>query len=90
VDFGTLSVGVSIVDSSRGLLGSALSEYPLHQRRDDPDYSTQSHDDHMHALVEATHQALATSNIPGENARPGHPEAAMGSMSEIVLRQLSS
>jgi len=66
VDFGTLSVRVSIVDSSRGLLGSAFSEYPLHQRRDDPDYSTQSHDDHMHALVEATHQALATSNIPGE------------------------
>ena len=66
VDFGTLSVRVSIVDSRLGLLGSALSEYPLHQKRDDPDYSTQSHDDHMRALVEATHQALHAANISGE------------------------
>jgi L-ribulokinase len=66
VDFGTLSVRVSIVDSRLGLLGSALSEYPLHQKRDDPDYSTQSHDDHMRALVEATPQALNAANISGE------------------------
>lgn len=66
VDFGTLSVRVSIVDSRLGLLCSALSEYPLHQKRDDPDYSTQSHDDHMRALVEATHRALNAANISGE------------------------
>lgn len=66
VDFGTLSVRVSIVDSRLGLLGSALSEYPLHQKRDDPDYSTQSHDDHMRALVEATPKALNVANISGE------------------------
>ena len=66
VDFGTLSVRVSIVYSRLGLLGSALSEYPLHQKRDDPDYSTQSHDDHMRALDEATPRALDAANISGE------------------------
>jgi L-ribulokinase len=66
VDFGTLNVRVSIVDSRRGLLGSASSEYPLHQKREDPDYCTQSHDDHMRALVKATHEALDAANISGE------------------------
>jgi len=33
VDFGTLSVRVSIVDSELGMLGSAISEYPLHRTR---------------------------------------------------------
>jgi len=36
VDFGTLSLRVSLVDSERGLLESAVAEYPLHRRRDDP------------------------------------------------------
>src|SRR5229473_1000006 len=53
VDFGTLSVRVSIVDSERGVLSSAVSEYPLHRKRDDPEYATQSHQDHMQALVSA-------------------------------------
>jgi len=53
VDFGTLSVRVSIVDSERGLLASALAEYPLHRKREDPEYATQSHEDHMHALAES-------------------------------------
>ena len=47
VDFGTLSVRVSLVDSERGLLESAIAEYPLHRKREDPEYATQSHDDHM-------------------------------------------
>ena len=34
VDFGTLSVRVSIMDSERGRLGTALAEYPLHRRRE--------------------------------------------------------
>jgi L-ribulokinase len=66
VDFGTLSVRVSIVDSRLGVLGSAHAEYPLIQSKDDPDYSAQSHDDHMRALVEATRQALKLSKISGE------------------------
>jgi len=51
VDFGTLSVRVSLVDSDRGLIGSALAEYPLHRKREDADYATQSHEDHMRALA---------------------------------------
>ena len=66
VDFGTLSVRVSMIDSERGLLGSAHSEYPLHQKKNDPDFYTQSDDDHMRALVDATHQALAAANVSGE------------------------
>ena len=66
VDFGTLSVRVSLVDSERGLIGSAISEYPLHRKREDPDYATQSPDDQMRALVSATLQAVQEAGIPGE------------------------
>jgi len=34
VDFGTLSVRVSIVDSDSGLLASATADYPLHRKRE--------------------------------------------------------
>lgn len=66
VDFGTLSARVSIVDSERGLLASAVSEYPLHRKREDPDYATQSHDDHMAALAAATRQAVKEAGIGGD------------------------
>jgi L-ribulokinase len=66
VDFGTLSVRVSIVDSERGLLASAVSEYPLHRKREDPDFATQSHEDHMRALAEATRQAVRSAGIAGD------------------------
>jgi L-ribulokinase len=66
VDFGTLSVRVSIVDSERGLLESAIAEYPLHRKREDPEYATQSHDDHMRALASAMREALRKSGIPGD------------------------
>ncbi|MGD0497409.1 MAG: ribulokinase [Bryobacteraceae bacterium] len=66
VDYGTLSVRVSIVDSERGRLGSGAAELPLHRRRDDPDYATQSHADHMRALVEAVARALASAGVAGE------------------------
>ncbi len=66
VDFGTLSVRVSIVDSERGVLSSAVSEYPLHRRRDDPEYATQSHQDHMQALVSAMRAALVQARIAGD------------------------
>ena len=58
VDFGTLSVRVSLVDSERGLLASAIAEYPLHRKREDPEYATQSHEDHMRSLTSATGEAL--------------------------------
>jgi L-ribulokinase len=65
VDFGTLNVRVSIVDSGRGLLASAIGEYPLHRRREDPEYATQSHADHMSALITAAHGALQKACVPG-------------------------
>ena len=65
VDFGTLSVRVSIVDSERGILASAVSEIPLHRKREDPDFATQSHADHMRALAEATRQAVKSAGITG-------------------------
>jgi len=66
VDFGTLSVRVTIVDTAEGRLGSGLAEYPLHRKKDDPNYATQSHEDHMRALVEATRNATAAANISGD------------------------
>ena len=66
VDFGTLSVRVSIVDSVRGRLGSAAAEYPLVRKKDDPDHATQSHHEHMRALVEATHKALDQAGVSGQ------------------------
>jgi L-ribulokinase len=66
VDFGTLSVRVSIFDSERGRLGSGVAEYPLHRKREDPDHATQSHSDHMTALADAMKKALAEGSVPGE------------------------
>ena len=66
VDFGTLSVRVSIVDSERGQLASAVAEYPLHRKREDPDYATQSHEDHMRALATATRSAVKAAGISGD------------------------
>ena len=66
VDFGTLNVRVSIVDSERGLLATALAEYPLHRKREDPEYATQSHDDQMSALAKATREAVQKAHISGE------------------------
>jgi len=69
VDFGTLSVRVSIVDSDRGLLASAIAEYPLHRKREDPDFATQSHEDHMRALAEATRSAVKAAGISGDQVQ---------------------
>ena len=66
VDFGTLSVRVSVVDSERGLLASAVSEYPLHRKREDPEYATQSHEDHMRALAAATREAIRNAAVGGD------------------------
>ena len=66
VDFGTLSVRVTLVDTSRGRLGSGVGEYPLHRKKEDPDHATQSHDDHMRALAEATQRALGAAKVNGD------------------------
>src|SRR5579863_304385 len=67
VDFGTLSVRVTVVDTERGRLGSGVAEYPLHRKKDDPDYATQSHGDHMRALAEAMRKATAAAKISGDS-----------------------
>jgi L-ribulokinase len=65
VDFGTLSVRVSLFDSEKGRLGAAIAEYPLHRKKSDPDYATQSHADHMNALAEAMRKALIEAAVDG-------------------------
>ena len=62
-DFGTLSVRVTIVDSEKGRLGFGTGDYPLKRKKEDPDYATQSHQDHMNALVAATHRAVSAAGI---------------------------
>ena len=47
-------------------MASAISEYPLHRKREDPEYATQSHADHMRALAVATRQALKEAGVSGD------------------------
>jgi L-ribulokinase len=65
VDFGTLSVRVSIFDHERGRLGSGTADYPLRRTRQDPNLATQSHKDQMDALVLATRRALEAAEVDG-------------------------
>ena len=65
VDFGTHSVRVSIVDSQRGVLGHGVAELTVRRDRNDPDFATQSHDEHMQALVSAMRTALTSSGVSG-------------------------
>ena len=68
-DFGTLSVRVTLLDSERGRLGTAVAEYPLHRRREDPDFATQSHADQMAALAQATRAVLKQTGTRGDDVR---------------------
>ncbi|MEX2261492.1 MAG: ribulokinase [Bryobacteraceae bacterium] len=65
VDFGTLSVRVSLFDSEKGRLGSATADYELRRKRDDPDHATQRHEDHLRALIAAMREALSRSDVSG-------------------------
>ena len=67
VDFGTLSVRVSIFDSRHGRLGAGVAEYPLLRKKEDPDHATQSHKDHMRALADAMRGAIRNAGIQGSN-----------------------
>jgi L-ribulokinase len=67
VDFGTLSVRVTLLDSERGSLGTASAAYPLHRRREEPDFATQSHTDQMDALIKATREALKKCGVAGKD-----------------------
>ena len=63
VDFGTLSVRVTLVDSKKGPIGTASATYTLQRRRDDPNFATQSHADQMTALAAATREALRSTGV---------------------------
>jgi L-ribulokinase len=65
VDFGTLSVRVTLVDSQSGPIGTASADYSLHRRREDPNYATQSHADQMAALASATREVLRSTGVDG-------------------------
>jgi len=67
VDFGTLSVRVSIFDSVKGKLGAGVAEYPLLRKKEDPDHATQSHADHMKALAAAMKSAVQAAGIDGKS-----------------------
>ena len=56
VDFGTLSVRVSIVDREHGRIGFRVSEYPLQRKREDPDL--------RHAMPRRPHERP----VPGDAA----------------------
>ena len=66
VDFGTLSVRVTLVDSKKGPIGTASAGYPLHRQREDPDFATQSHAKQMEALAAATKEVLRTAGVDGD------------------------
>jgi L-ribulokinase len=65
VDFGTLSTRVTLLDNEKGRLGTASAGYPLHRKREDPDFATQSHADQMAALVTAMREVLHSTGIEG-------------------------
>jgi L-ribulokinase len=67
VDFGTLSVRVTLVDSKKGPIGTASAPYALRRRREDPDFATQSHAEQMDALAKATRDALHTAHVDGNS-----------------------
>jgi L-ribulokinase len=67
VDFGTLSVRVTLFDESGRSLGSAAADYPLHRRQDDPESATQLHDDHMAAFTTAMQAALRAGGVAGSD-----------------------
>jgi len=69
VDFGTLTVRATLVDSNQGRLGSGVADYPLHRMKEDPDYATQSHDEHMRALVAAVERALGAAKLAAKQVR---------------------
>jgi L-ribulokinase len=69
IDFGTLSVRVSLFSKSEGRLGTGVAEYPLHRSAQDPNFASQSHRAQMDALERAMHDALRDSHVNGDQVR---------------------
>jgi hypothetical protein len=66
VDFGTLSVRVSLFDKNRRRLGSGAAEYPLNRSIRDANLATQNHAAQMSALENAMRKALEARNVNGD------------------------
>jgi L-ribulokinase len=66
VDFGTLSVRVSLFDKHRGRLGSGVAGYSLNRSTRDHNLATQSHAAQTDALESAMRAALQTSQVNGD------------------------
>ncbi|GGG70371.1 ribulokinase [Edaphobacter dinghuensis] len=66
VDFGTLSVRVSLFDKEEGRLASGVAEYPLDRAVHDPNFATQSHAAQMNALERAMRKALDAGEVSGD------------------------
>jgi L-ribulokinase len=67
VDFGTLNVRVSVFDHQAGRLSSGTASYLLKRKKEDPNFATQAHADHLRALCDATGDALAAGGIDGSS-----------------------
>lgn len=65
VDFGTLSVRVSIFDRSAGRLGPSTAEYPFHRSANHRNLATQSHAAQMNGFERAMREA----HIAGDRHR---------------------
>lgn len=66
IDFGTLSVRVSVFDSENGRLSSACGEYELVRKGSDPDWATQRHSDQIAGLEQAFKKAIKDTDISGQ------------------------
>lgn len=70
VDFGTLSVRVTLMDSDNGsVLAGASAGYELKRSAATPLMGAQSHDDHMAGLASAMQEALQKAGIAGSEVR---------------------
>ncbi len=67
-DFGTLSVRVTLMETSTGTtLATATAPYELRRSPEDPLLCQQSHADHMSGLVTAMRLAIAEGNVNGHD-----------------------
>ncbi len=67
VDFGTLSVRVTLMDTVSGQsLATAVADYPLKRSAAEPLLGAQSHEDHMSGLVRAMKEAVRLAGIDGQ------------------------
>ncbi len=68
VDFGTLSVRVTCMETDTGkVLSHATAFYPLERSANDPLLGGQAHAEHMNALVRAMREACSTGSIDGRD-----------------------